>query len=417
MGDRRVGSLDGSDLRNLRVTYDPDWVVDPSSTPLSVSMPLSAGKHSGATVEPYLWGLLPDNNRVLERWATDYQVSARNVFALLRHIGTDVAGAAQYVPSGERPDEANSGSIQPLAISEVAELLREVRTDSAAWHPRRQPGRWSLAGAQGKLALAYDDKLDQWGVPTGSSPTTHILKPAIDGLDGHDLNEHLCLSVARRVGLRAAVTEVQTFETERALVIRRYDRQIASDGRIIRIHQEDFCQALSVHPTRKYENEGGPGVEDMAELLRDVAVADATADVEALCRAVAFNWLILGTDAHAKNYSLLLSGQQVRFAPLYDIASTLPYGDHPRKLRLAQGIAGEYRPVYIDAHHWDRLAQAVRIDAEKLRHLISEMIDQIPDALSDAIRETKLVLDHNETVARLRSRTIEWLASCRTAMR
>lgn len=145
---------------------------------------------------------------------------------------------------------------------------------------------------------------------------------------------------------------------------------------------------------------------------------DPTVCVDAaLCRAVAFNWLILGTDAHAKNYSLLLSGQQVRFAPLYDIASTLPYGDHPRKLRLAQGIAGEYRPVYIDARRWDRLAQAVRIDAEKLRHLISEMIDQIPDALSDAIREIKLVLDDNEMVAKLRSRTTEWLASCRTAMR
>lgn len=181
MSGRKVGVLDGSDLRSLRISYDPSWGEDPSSTPLSVAMPIAAGAHSGAVVEPYLWGLLPDNDRVVQRWATDYQVSARNVVALLRHVGMDVAGAAQYVANGASPEEAEPGAIEPLGVSDVAALIREVRTDTAAWHPRRLPGRWSLAGAQGKLALAYDHTLDQWGVPTGSTPTTHILKPAVDG--------------------------------------------------------------------------------------------------------------------------------------------------------------------------------------------------------------------------------------------
>jgi serine/threonine-protein kinase HipA len=416
MGGAKVGMLDGSDPRNLKIVYDPAWARDPRSTPLSVSMPLSAGTHSGATVEPYVWGLLPDNDRVLDRWASDYQVSARNVVALLRNVGNDVAGAAQYVPHGEVPEEATPGHIDPIDVAEVAALLNEVRTDSAAWHPRRQPGRWSLAGAQGKLALAYDAAADHWGVPSGSTPTTHILKPAIEGLHRHELNEHLCLSVARRVGLRAAFTQVRDFESEQAVVILRYDRVSDVDGRVIRVHQEDFCQALSVHPTKKYENEGGPSIEAMASLLRNAVVTDATSEIEALCRAVAFNWLVLGTDAHAKNYSLLLSGQQVRLAPLYDIASALPYNDHPRKMRLAQKVAGESRPAMVAARHWQRLARTVHVDADKLRGSIIDMIEQIPDALSDALDATPVLEGGGQMVPRLRERLHPWLASCRTAM-
>jgi serine/threonine-protein kinase HipA len=133
-------------------------------------------------------------------------------------------------------------------------------------------------------------------------------------------------------------------------------------------------------------------------------------------RAVAFNWLVLGTDAHAKNYSLLLSGQQVRLAPLYDIASALPYNDHPRKMRLAHKIAGENRPLVVAARHWDRLARAAHIDAHKLRSSILDMIDHIPDALSDAINATPMSDDGGEMVSRLRDRLNTWLASCRTAM-
>jgi serine/threonine-protein kinase HipA len=137
------------------------------------------------------------------------------------------------------------------------------------------------------------------------------------------------------------------------------------------------------------------------------------ADIDSLCRAVAFNWLLLGTDAHVKNYSLLLSGQDVRFAPLYDIASALPYGDHPRKLRLAQEIGGENRPALIEAQHWDRLARSVRVDAGELRQSIVDMIDQIPDALSDAVKATPVGRGSDHMTAQFQDSTNEWLASCR----
>jgi len=210
--------------------------------------------------------------------------------------------------------------VEPVSNDEVAALLRGLRRDSGAWHPNAQSG-WSLAGAQPKLALAYDELTRGWAIPSGSRATTHILKPAIVGLDDHDLNEHLCLAAARALGLRAADSKVVRFGSEQALVVRRYDRPLI-DGVVVRVHQEDFCQALGVHPQRKYQSDGGPTVDDLVGVLG--SAGSQRDDIGHLLRAVAYNWLILCTDAHAKNYSLLLSGRQVRLAPLYDLASAPP---------------------------------------------------------------------------------------------
>lgn len=144
------------------------------------------------------------------------------------------------------------------------------------------------------------------------------MKPAIGGLDDFDINEHLCLAAARRMGLIAAKTSIRTFEAERALVVERFDRIIEDSGAVVRVHQEDLCQALSVHPDRKYEVDGGPGAEQLGRLIREVA---GDRDVARFFDALVYSWLVLATDGHAKNYSLLLSGHQVRLAPLYDVAS------------------------------------------------------------------------------------------------
>ena len=215
-----------------------------------------------------------------------------------------------------------------LTEEEVAERLRDLRADTTAWLGRSFTGQFSLAGAQAKTALLQRD--GRWGVPSGATPTTHILKPAVAGLDDHDLNEHLCLDAARRAGLIAARTRIERFGEETAVVVTRYDR-IATGGAIRRVHQEDLCQALGIPPTRKYQNEGGPGPVQIVRLLRGAMRPTAAEDaVRRFADALAWNWLIAGTDAHAKNYSLLLAGPEARLAPLYDIASALPYGTHER---------------------------------------------------------------------------------------
>ena len=406
MGEHLVGVLDAADRRSLRFTYAPAYVADPSSTPLSVSMPLRVSPYSHATVHPYLWGLLPDSERVLERWAREFGCSPTDVAGLLRRVGADVAGAAQYVGADTAPEESLPGDVEWLSEDDVAQFLRDLRRDTTAWRPHPE-GRWSLAGAQAKIALLYDRTADRWGIPHGATPTTHIVKPAIGGLDDFDINEHLCLAAARRAGLVAATTSIVTFGDQRALVVERYDRIVDDTGTVVRVHQEDLCQALSVHPDRKYEVDGGPGADQLGRLIRDVA---GDRDAARLFAAIAYTWLVLATDGHAKNYSLLLSGHQVRLAPLYDIASALPHLDHPRKARMAHKIGGEYRPDHVQRRHWERLARPLGLAPDEASALIVSLAERLPDALADAAHDSDLTPDERRIADTIRDLITGWAA-------
>jgi serine/threonine-protein kinase HipA len=297
-------------------------------------------------------------------------------------IGHDCPGSLRFA-TGEALDEVigKPGTVTWLTAEQVEKRLRELREDTTAWLGREFTGQFSLAGDQAKTALLYEH--GRWGVPSGSAATSHILKPAVAGLDDHDLNEHLCLDAARRAGLIVARTRVARFGRESAIVVHRYDRRRVAD-RLVRVHQEDLAQALGVHPARKYQNEGGTGPRDVARLLRDVMPA-RVAD-EAVWRffdALAWNWLIAGTDAHAKNYSLLLAGGEVRLAPLYDVASALPYGIHERTLRFAMTIGGDYR-VYPYRSTWEAAAQDLGVDPAAARDRVLGLAQRAPDAFAEA---------------------------------
>lgn len=357
------------------------------ATPLSVNLPTQVREHAHERVSAFLWGLLPDNDRVLRRWARTYQVSAASPVSLLSSpVGADCAGAVQFaLPTQVDELTERRGWVDWLTEAEVAEKLRGLAADGSDWLGERiKSGQFSLAGAQSKLALRYDATSGRWGAPHGSEPTTHILKPGIGEIEGHALNEHLCLAAARRLGLVAAASRIEVFEDQVAVSIRRFDRTVR-DGGLVRVHQEDMCQALGVHPDAKYQQDGGPGVCDIVALIRGLLPPKAA--TEAVARFVdglLFNWLVGGTDAHAKNYGLLLAGPQVRLAPLYDIASMLPYEHDPRKLRLAMKVAGEYRFKAVDAHHWHKLAGQLSLDAGELIGRAHDLAEALPDALSDA---------------------------------
>jgi serine/threonine-protein kinase HipA len=411
VGDAMAGRLVRHKGAKLEFTYDREYLANRALTPLSISMPLRAEPYPDQVINPWLWNLLPDNDAVLDRWSRQFHVSATSAFSLLStSVGEDCAGAVRFV----RPDDtdralARQGTVAWLSDEDVAERLRELRKDTSDWLGSTFTGQFSLAGAQAKTALLYQDGC--WGVPSGSTPTTHILKPAIAGLNEHDLNEHLCLDAARRSGLLAARTQIRRFGDETALVVSRYDRT-ARDGRIIRVHQEDLCQGLGLPPSKKYQNDGGPGVRDAATMLRRVMpprIADLA--ISRFADALIWNWLIGGTDAHAKNYSLLLSGRQVRLAPLYDIASALPYRIHERKLRLAMKIGSEYQ-LNPYRNRWPAAAGDLGLHADKLMDRVYDLAARAPDAFADAAKAPDVAALGSELPTRLIDLVTERVTRC-----
>jgi len=411
LGDDVAGTIERLPGGKLRFDYDEAYMSRSAATPLSVSMPLQVRSHPDRVITPWLWGLLPDNDAVLARWAREFQVSASSPFSLLSTpIGHDCAGAVRFVIPAE-VDEALSrkGRVAWLSDDGVAQRLRELRHDSTAWLGRNFTGQFSLAGAQSKTALLQHS--GRWGVPSGSMPTTHILKPAITGFDDHDLNEHLCLDAARRAGLLAVRTQVVRFGPESAVVVERYDRRPAGHT-FRRVHQEDLCQTMSVPPSSKYQSEGGPGPREIAGLLRRVLPPGvAYAAVWRFTDALIWNWLIAGTDAHAKNYSILLSGTDVRLAPLYDISSALPYGAHEKKLRLAMKIGGDYG-LSPSRSTWLRAASELRLAPEKLVDRVRELAELAPDAFSEAAKAPGVIGLHRALPAKLADLVAERVSRC-----
>jgi serine/threonine-protein kinase HipA len=395
----------------LRFDYDDAYRRRLTSTPLSTSMPNQVGSHADQVITAWLWNLLPDNEAVLARWARQFHVSARSPFSLLATpIGEDCAGAVQFAG----PDDTDRvlgrpGDIQWLTEDDVARRLRELRDDATAWLGRSFTGQFSLAGAQAKTALLFRD--GRWGVPSGATPTTHILKPAIEGFDDHDLNEHLCLDAARRVGLVVARSRIARFGDETAVVVDRYDRQI-TNTEVVRVHQEDLCQALGVPPTRKYQNDGGPAPSDIVGLFRRVMPARVAEEaVRWFVDALIWNWLIVGSDAHVKNYSLLLAQDQVRLAPLYDVASALPYGTDERNLRFAMKIGGDYR-VASYGNPWDKAATELGMDRDALIARVRELAAAVADAFADAAASVDVATLGRTLPARLVDRVAERAARC-----
>lgn len=395
LADGRVmGEIRRSRAGRLTFVYDRDWRASTNAYPLSLSMPLVIAEHEHGRIEPWLWGLLPDNEAILARWAQRFQVSPRNVFALLSAVGEDCAGAIQLATPERVPAlmDADHGSVAWLSSSDIAERLALLRKDQSAWRVARDTGQFSLAGAQPKTALLFDG--ERWGVPSGRMATTHILKPPIDAFDGHAENEHLCLALARALGFSAARSRVMRFDDEVAIVVARYDRLQTPTG-IRRLHQEDLCQALGLPPTKKYQNEGGPAVGDLIEVVRAHSGAPQE-DEWTFARALMFNWLIGGTDAHAKNFSMLIgAGGRARLAPLYDVASTLAYDFDPQRLKLANKIGGTYLLDDIGPRQWEKFANETHLPKQDVLRAVRDLADALPAAINSAADQARSDgLDH-----------------------
>lgn len=408
---QEVGRVSRDARGRLRLSYDDAWRNAPDAYPLSLSMPRGAKEHGSSVVEAFLWGLLPDNEHVLARWAAKFHVSARNAFALLSHVGEDCAGAVQFVTPArlEAIRTGKEDKVEWLDEAAIAKRLEILRKDHAAWRLPSDTGQFSLAGAQPKTALVFQN--GRWGIPSGRLPTTHILKPPTGQFDGHAENEHICLMLARDLGLPAAATKVMRFKDEIVIVIERYDR-VPKGNDIIRVHQEDICQALGILPTKKYQNEGGPSPYDIIQLLRNNST-DREADLDTFIDALGFNWLIAGTDAHAKNFSLLLGARRVRLAPLYDIASILPYdGFDMHKVKFAMKIGGEYKLSEIGLRQWQKFAREARIEPDQLIAGLAFMADRLPDQVNAVRARAREEGLNSPIIEQLAAKLIERAGEC-----
>jgi serine/threonine-protein kinase HipA len=379
-----VGVLEQTPSGATTFRYDDEYRARPDATPLSLSMPVSRALHAQRAVVPFLQGLLPDSPGRLDELSREFHTSALNPFRLLAHVGRDVAGAVQILPPGEPATDAGGRSdIDVLSESDVAGIIDDLIANADTWGTRGSSGRWSLPGAQPKVAL-YRGADGVWGVPHGAMPTTHILKPAVRPYLEHHVNEFVTMTAARRLGLHVAdASLLTTSRGDHAFVTARYDR-VEQDGRWRRLHQEDFCQALSVAPTRKYQVDGGPSVAQIAQLVDTFAgLENRRRSQRRLFDALVFNVSVANTDAHAKNYSILLSAETAELAPLYDLGTHLAY-PATRSLASAMKVGDEYRIDKIGMPDFLGVARRLRLPGDEAESRVHEIRSGLAGAYAAA---------------------------------
>lgn len=387
MADKLAVWLDGDhvasierDRRGPRLTYtEMAFRRYALGTPLlALSLPVQTRTHPQGVVRSFLDGLLPEGEprRVIAR---DFGVSANDTYGLIRALGRDCAGAVVIQPEDDPPPRSpTTVTAEPLAIEEIESIVRDLRNAPLGAGGRV---RISLAGVQEKLVLTRMPD-GRWGRPIDGTPSTHILKPEIAAYPMAVENEAFCMRVAKHLGLMVAGVETTVISNRKLLVVERYDREVAPDGTVERIHQEDFCQATGIPPDTKYEEDGGPSLSRIAGILATVAAPDS---LERLLAAVVLNSLLGNGDAHAKNFSLLHERTgALRLSPLYDLLSTLHYGDD----HLAMYVDGVHRTSRVTS---DRiLGEAAKwgMSAGVASDVIGDLLSRAGDAIAAARDES-----------------------------
>lgn len=382
-----------------RLTYFDEWLSDEQGRPLSLSLPFQPGNapYRGAVVQNYFDNLLPDSDAIRRRIAQHFGTAGTEPYQLLAAVGRDCVGAIQLLPADEAPTDLFSITCDPLDEHGVARLLRHTLADGPMGQGDEVDElRLSIAGAQEKSALLWHE--GQWQRPLGSTPTTHILKLPL-GLVGAmqaDMrtsveNEWLCSRIMQAFGLPVAHCEIAQFEEMKVLVVERFDRRLAADGSwIVRLPQEDFCQATGTSPLHKYQTDGGPGISRIMEVL--LGSEQAEQDRLNFFKTQLVFWLLAATDGHAKNFSIFhLPGSRYRATPLYDVLSAHPIigtGANkvaPQRATLAMAVRGTqnyYNLQQIQRRHWLYHARQVGLGVAAAEAVIANVLNAVSDVVA-----------------------------------
>jgi len=404
----RVGTWAVTPAGEMELRYDTAWKQSAAGRPLSLSLPFGVGERAlrGERVHNYFDNLLPDSPQIRRRIAARFSTETVEAFDLLKAVGRDCVGAVQLLGEDEVPQNVDAIEGTPLTDAVIERLLLEISGAVPGTRDEADELRISLAGAQEKTALLYHD--GRWRLPRGATPTTHILKLPL-GLIGHRKvdfqtsveNEWLCLAVLRAYGLPVSSAQILRFGGQKVLCVERFDRAWSRSGALLRLPQEDFCQALGVPPHRKYESQGGPGIREIAAILRQSQRPEE--DIETFLGAQIAFWMLAAPDGHAKNFSIrLLPGGRFQLAPLYDVMSIWPVeGDggsqwswHKATLAMAVwGRSRHYRMRDVKRAHFDATARLCHYgpDAgplvERFVERTPEVIAQVESALPEGFPE------------------------------
>lgn len=350
--------------------YAPEYLRSRDAYPLSLNLPLTEEVFREPVVENFFSNLLPDE-RIRDTIALILHVSRDNTFRLLREIGADCAGAVSFHPPGESPQSEKEPVYRELSEDEAYAIL-----DNLGQRPLDvgdEGVRISGAGSQEKLvACVRDGKI---ALPLYGTPSTHIIKPGILNFPDSVFNEYFCMKLAAKCGLPVAECDIMTIKGESFYVVKRFDRY-EENGFPRRLHQEDFCQLLNIPPKLKYQEDGGPGVEDCIRQM--TAMRLPAIDRLRFVRLLLFNFLIGNCDAHAKNYAILYRDGKPELAPAYDLLSTMVYETMSKK--FAMSIGGEMRMGQIQPVHFDALAESCDIRVQLVRSELAQLATALPEA-------------------------------------
>ena len=404
----RAGSLtrDRADL--LTFTYAPEYAAAGTSTPLSLSMPIRQREHAGEVPQLWVDNLLPDNDDTRAAIAAKFDSRAVDAYSLLHHIGMDVAGAVQFTPAGQPVDR--SGNFEPWDSARISKEIDRLHADPSDVDDDVEIGHWSLAGQHGKFALALVE--GHWMEPTGARASTHIFKVGMSHLKDSDVAEFVTMRAAKSMGIRVADVQMRSFDGRMAMIVKRYDRAVDPEHGVVRLHQEDLCQALGIGRLHKYESEGGPSVARIHDLISaSVSATDRERSTVEFAKLQAFNMVVANTDAHGKNSSLLLRGPQVRLAPAYDLISGALVWEPKTtwfKGKMAMKFGGDYRLRALDARRTQKAAIDFGVDPEDFVAAVADLSAQVGGALNGALDDAAGAGVDSHVIRRLRARAAEW---------
>jgi serine/threonine-protein kinase HipA len=368
--DYSIGTLFQDESGRMLFQYSPQWLADGFA--ISISLPLQAEIFPEQKCRPFFEGLLPEGV-IRDEIARNLGVSSKSDFVLLREIGGDCAGAIN-VGSGSAKNEPSDGYLEHLEGKKLLEALRPL--NGKPLFAGESDVRLSIAGSQRKLPVIYEN--GKIFVPHGNIPTTFIIKPEISGIDSTIYNELYCLALAQKVGLSVPACEILRLESEadkKYLLIKRYDRKKEND-KIIRLHQEDLCQAIGVPSENKYQKDGGPSFKDLFSIIRNYSYQPVL-DIRNAIRIAIFNYIIGNADAHGKNFSFLFEKNSIKLAPFYDLLSTEIYPSLSTK--MAMKIGGKYNPDDVFRRHWHEFANENSINQKQ----IDKEIEYVSNAVSE----------------------------------